>query len=100
MTITTAPANAADRSTSSTSTVADDILPLLEAVLGGDPPLRFEFWDGSSLGPSTGPGTVHVRSVDALRRIVWAPGELGLGRAYVVGDIEVEGDLYEVIELL
>jgi cyclopropane-fatty-acyl-phospholipid synthase len=101
MTATTAPTNAPDRTSStSASTVADDIQPLLDAVLGGEPPLRFEFWDGSGLGPTGGPGTVHVRSVDALRRIVWAPGELGLGRAYVVGDIQVDGDLYEVIETL
>ena len=29
----------------------------------------------------------------ALRRLLWAPGELGLARAYVTGDIDVEGDL-------
>ena len=34
-----------------------------------------------------------------LRHLLWAPGELGLGRAYVIGDIEVEGDLFEVIEI-
>ena len=34
-----------------------------------------------------------IRSRRALRRLLWAPGELGLARAYVTGDIDVEGDL-------
>jgi cyclopropane-fatty-acyl-phospholipid synthase len=36
-----------------------------------------------------------VRSRRALRRLLWRPGELGLARAYVTGDIDVEGDLTE-----
>ena len=34
-----------------------------------------------------------LRSRRALRRLLWAPGELGLARAYVTGDLDVEGDL-------
>jgi cyclopropane-fatty-acyl-phospholipid synthase len=30
-----------------------------------------------------------------VRRLLWAPGELGLARAYVSGDLDVEGDLAE-----
>ncbi len=101
MTAATAPTNTPDRTTSSaTSTAADEIRPLLDAVLGGDPPVRFEFWDGSALGPTDGAGTVHVRSVDALRRLVWAPGELGLARAFVAGDIDIDGDIFDVVETL
>ena len=29
----------------------------------------------------------------ALRRLLWAPGELGLAQAYVTGELDVEGDL-------
>ena len=36
-----------------------------------------------------------VRSPRALQRILWRPGELGLARAYVSGDLDVEGDLTE-----
>src|SRR5690606_20201949 len=46
------------------------------------------------------PGTIRVRSKDALRRILWAPGELGLGRAYVCGDLDVEGDIVAMLEVL
>ncbi len=40
-----------------------------------------------------------VRSPDAIRRIVTAPGELGFGRAYVAGDIDIEGDIFAMLEL-
>jgi cyclopropane-fatty-acyl-phospholipid synthase len=36
---------------------------------------------------------VVIRSPQALRRILWRPGELGLARAYISGDLDVEGDL-------
>ena len=74
--------------------------PLVHGLLGGQVPVRFELWDGSALGPDDGVGTVHVRSSDALRRILWAPGELGFGRAYVAGDIEVEGDIIATLASL
>ena len=57
------------------------------------------FWDGSALGPSDPAATIVVSSPDAIRRIVTAPSEIGFGRAYVAGDLDVEGDLYEVLVL-
>jgi cyclopropane-fatty-acyl-phospholipid synthase len=57
-------------------------------------------YDGSSLGPPDGPATIVVHSADALRRVIAAPGELGLARAYVAGDIDVEGDLLAALALL
>ena len=44
--------------------------------------------------PRTAPVLV-ARSPRALRRLLWRPGELGLARAYVTGDLDVEGDLTE-----
>jgi cyclopropane-fatty-acyl-phospholipid synthase len=43
---------------------------------------------------------VVLRSPDALRRIVTAPGELGFARAYVAGDLDIEGDVFEALALL
>ncbi|MGA2802771.1 MAG: cyclopropane-fatty-acyl-phospholipid synthase family protein [Acidimicrobiales bacterium] len=74
--------------------------PLVRNLLGDRTPVRFELWDGSSIGPEDGAGTIHVRSADALRRILWVPGELGVGRAYVAGDIEVEGDIVAMLASL
>ncbi len=65
-----------------------------------DAPVRVEFWDGSVLGPDDVKGTVRVTSPNALRRMLWAPNELGPGRAYVAGEIDAEGDIFTLIELL
>jgi cyclopropane-fatty-acyl-phospholipid synthase len=43
---------------------------------------------------------IVVRSPDALRRIATAPGELGFARAFVAGDLDIEGDVYEALALL
>ena len=61
---------------------------------GFELPVRVRAWDGSEAGPA-GPPTAVLRSPRALRRALWAPGELGLARAYVSGDLDVEGDLTE-----
>ena len=79
---------------------ADALAPLVEALVGGDVPVRFEFWDGSHIGPADGVGTVRIRSVDAVRRILWAPGELGVARAFVAGDLSVDGDIYALLRVL
>ena len=72
---------------------------LIEDLVGSDVPVAFRAYDGSTLGPSDAPATVVVRSPDALHRILTAPGELGFGRAYVAGDLDVEGDLYTALAL-
>ncbi|MDT4919315.1 MAG: cyclopropane-fatty-acyl-phospholipid synthase [Pseudonocardiales bacterium] len=73
-------------------TVADRIAQLVRDTAGSDLPVRLRAWDGSEAGPADGP-VVVLRSRRALRRLLWAPGELGLARAYVTGDVDVEGDL-------
>jgi cyclopropane-fatty-acyl-phospholipid synthase len=80
--------------------VAAAVTPLLRIVFGRWLPVRFEMWDGSGTGPLDGPGTLHVRSGDALRRLLWAPGELGLSRAFVAGDLDVDGDIFELLRVL
>jgi cyclopropane-fatty-acyl-phospholipid synthase len=72
---------------------------LIEDLLGTELPLRFEAYDGSSCGPADATTTIVVRSPDALRRIVTAPGELGFARAYVAGDIDLDGDIFDVLAL-
>ncbi|MER5560596.1 MULTISPECIES: cyclopropane-fatty-acyl-phospholipid synthase family protein [unclassified Streptomyces] len=66
---------------------------LAEALLGEALPVRIRAWDGSEAGPPGAPVLV-VRHRRALRRLLWKPGELGLARAWVAGEIDVEGDLY------
>lgn len=64
------------------------------------PQLDLAFWDGSSIPGSDPVGTLRFASPDALRRIVRAPNELGFARAYVAGELEVEGDLYATVKAL
>jgi cyclopropane-fatty-acyl-phospholipid synthase len=72
----------------------------LEAVLGPDLPIAVRAYDGSRLGPADAPATLVIRSPNVFRRLVTAPGELGLGRAYVSGELDVEGDLYVALAAL
>jgi cyclopropane-fatty-acyl-phospholipid synthase len=54
-------------------------------------PFALAFWDGTRV-EATEPDapTFEFRSPQALAHVVRAPGELGLGRAYVLGLIEVD----------
>ncbi|MGY1802697.1 class I SAM-dependent methyltransferase [Blastococcus sp. SYSU D00922] len=77
-----------------TTPVAEQLATALTLVLGIDVlPVRLRAWDGSEAGPDGAP-LVVVRSPRAVRRLVWAPDEVGLARAYVAGELDVEGDLY------
>ncbi|MGH3047776.1 MAG: class I SAM-dependent methyltransferase [Gaiellaceae bacterium] len=68
-------------------------------MLGPDPPVAIELHDGSVLGPTDAPARLVFRSPDALRRLLTAPGELGFVRAYVAGELDVEGDVYAALAL-
>ena len=65
-----------------------------------DRPFDVELWDGTRVSSTNGGGpTFRLRSRSALAHSLRAPGQLGLGRAYVAGDLEVD-DLDAVLELL
>jgi cyclopropane-fatty-acyl-phospholipid synthase len=56
-----------------------------------DRPFAIEFWDGSVLPPTNGGGpTFRLESRKAVGHALRAPGQLGIGRAYVTGDIAVD----------
>jgi cyclopropane-fatty-acyl-phospholipid synthase len=58
--------------------------------------VRLRAWDGSEAGPVDAP-LVELRSPQALRRLLWHPSELGAAQAYVTGELEVHGDLADVL---
>ncbi|MCW2749988.1 MAG: SAM-dependent methyltransferase, partial [Aeromicrobium sp.] len=68
------------------------LLDLAEETLGLKLPIRLRAWDGSEAGVPGAP-VVVIRSKRALRHIIWKPSELGVARAYVQGDLDIEGDL-------
>jgi cyclopropane-fatty-acyl-phospholipid synthase len=64
-----------------------------------DRPFTIELWDGTRV-PSTRHGpTLFVHSPRAIGHLIRAPGELGLGRAYVCGDLDTD-DLDGIVSLL
>src|SRR5215213_787988 len=63
-------------------------------------PFSIHFWDGTEVPSTNGGGPrFTVRSPAAFAHALRAPGQLGLGRAYVSGEIEVD-DVDEVLDLL
>ncbi|MGW1775027.1 class I SAM-dependent methyltransferase [Streptomyces sp. NPDC002104] len=76
---------------------APRLAALAETLMGAPLPVRIRAWDGSEAGPLGGPILV-LANRRALRRILWKPGELGLARAWVAGDLTVDGDLFELLD--
>ena len=79
--------------------IAGVLADLVRTQAGLDLPVRLRAWDGSEAGPAHTPVLI-ARTPRALSRILWRPGELGLARAYVSGDLEVDGDLTQALRLV
>ncbi|WP_344865857.1 cyclopropane-fatty-acyl-phospholipid synthase family protein [Amycolatopsis ultiminotia] len=75
------------------TTTATRLAAFVERLLGTPLPVAVRTWDGDRAGPA-GPAVV-LKNRRALRWLLYSPGELGLARAYVSGDLDVEGDLTE-----
>ncbi len=73
-----------------TVTLAD----LFGMVVDDRAPVAFTAYDGSAVARQGAVGTVEVRTPRAIQYLATAPGELGLARAYVMGDIEIRGDVH------
>ncbi|AOW93422.1 cyclopropane-fatty-acyl-phospholipid synthase [Rhodococcus sp. WMMA185] len=79
-------------------TAAQRLLTAFEGVMGIPLPVHVRCWDGSEAGPESNV-TVVFRNRRAIRRVLWSPNELGLVRAYVAGDLEIEGDVFHLLAL-
>jgi cyclopropane-fatty-acyl-phospholipid synthase len=84
-----------------------DQISIAEAVTRLMPrgvPFRFTAYDGSTAGPADSPIHVDLLTERGLSYLITAPGDLGLARAYVSGDIALEGvhpgNPYEAMLLL
>ena len=82
-------------------------LPIGDAVaslLRDGMPVRFTAYDGSAAGPPDAEIGLELSNQRGLSYLLTAPGDLGMARAYVSGDLQVHGvhpgDPYEALKLL
>ncbi|MFS2295188.1 MAG: class I SAM-dependent methyltransferase, partial [Actinomadura sp.] len=54
-------------------------------------------WAGSAVGPAAAPAYV-IRHRRALRRLLWKPGEIGFARAFIAGELDIEGDVFAALD--
>jgi cyclopropane-fatty-acyl-phospholipid synthase len=85
---------------STTITIGDAVSSLLRDGL----PVRFTAYDGSSAGPPDADIHLELLNRRGLSYIMTAPGDLGMARAYVAGDLDLHGvhpgDPYDALKLL
>jgi cyclopropane-fatty-acyl-phospholipid synthase len=69
-------------------------------LLGSPDDVAVHAYDGSAVLRDTTRSRVVLHRPTAVLRALLRPGELGVARAYVSGDLDIEGDLYHVLELV
>jgi cyclopropane-fatty-acyl-phospholipid synthase len=77
------------------------IRELAAAINRTDPsaPFSFELWDGEVIEYGDKPKTTLLIKSAKVPKQMFSKGFLGFGEAYVAGDLEVEGDLQELLRL-
>lgn len=68
------------------------VAEIVEAVSTPPLPFRIEAFDGSATGPEDAELRLTIHNSRALAYVLGAPGDLGLARAYIMGDLEVSGE--------
>ena len=90
-----------ERTTTGKLTMAE-VLEIFTAT--GGHPLKFTAYDGSSAGSDDAELGLDLRSPRGATYLATAPGELGIARAYISGDLDTygvhPGDPYELLKTL
>src|SRR3954469_4201133 len=76
------------------------IADALYSAFGGEAAIHIAAFDGSSAGPREPGVGISLRSPLALRHLITGRGSLGLARAYVSGEMEINGDVYLALKAL
>ncbi len=80
------------------------ISEILEILADGNVPLRFTAYDGSAAGPEDAEIGLNLKSPRGTTYLATAPGDLGMARAYVSGDLEAvgvhPGDPYDMLRIM
>jgi cyclopropane-fatty-acyl-phospholipid synthase len=69
-------------------------------IAGERPDLEFTAFDGSRSGNPDADVRIELSSERAVQYLASAPGELGLARAYLAGEIEIYGSLHDTLTRL
>jgi cyclopropane-fatty-acyl-phospholipid synthase len=77
--------------TATINPVQVSIADALTTVTPGGLPFRFTAYDGSAAGPEDAEVRLHLATERGLSYVLTAPGDLGMVRAYVQGDLQIEG---------
>ncbi len=77
-------------------------LRLLGTLLPPERTFAVRLWDGTVLPSSTDSprATLVIRESDTLGRVLEPPLDLSAGEAYIRGDLDIEGDLEAVFEVI
>ncbi|MFR9752695.1 class I SAM-dependent methyltransferase [Nocardia sp. 004] len=67
------------------------IAEIFETLVDGSVPIRLTAYDGSATGPENSEFQLDIRTPRGINYLVNAPGDLGMARAYIAGDMSVGG---------
>ncbi|GAB4582469.1 class I SAM-dependent methyltransferase [Nocardia sp. IFM 10818] len=80
------------------------IAEIFETLIDGPMPIRFTAYDGSTTGPDDSEFGLEIINPRGVNYIATAPGDLGMARAYIAGDMKAHGvhpgDPYELLKAL
>jgi cyclopropane-fatty-acyl-phospholipid synthase len=80
------------------------IAEIFETLLEGEVPIRFSAYDGSSTGAADSEFGLEIKNARGMNYIATAPGDLGMARAYIAGDLASEGvhpgDPYPILKAM
>ena len=69
-------------------------------IAGTQRNVSFRAYDGSSFGPQDNDAIIEINTPRAVEYLAASPGQLGLARAYVNGDLDIVGDAYTTLSRL
>ncbi|MBF6298178.1 class I SAM-dependent methyltransferase [Nocardia amamiensis] len=80
------------------------IAEIFETLVEGDVPIRLTAYDGSAAGPEDSEFALDITTPRGINYLATAPGDLGMARAYIAGDLTASGvhpgDPYELLRAM
>ncbi|MBV9142594.1 MAG: class I SAM-dependent methyltransferase [Pseudonocardiales bacterium] len=77
--------------TASTTGERVSLAEIVDLLTDGRFPVRFTAYDGSATGPPDSEISVHLATPRGATYLFTAPGDLGMARAYIAGDLHAHG---------